>query len=399
MIYLYYIFAALLVLLSYRSFRSGIAYLSYFRSEIPSRAAGFHPFTTIVIPCKGNDVGLAENLIGLLEQDHPEYEVIFVVEDISDPAVSIINSLIGNAALRAELVVAGRSSDASQKVENLREGVLHASERSEVFVFADSDMRPPANWLSSLVAPLQFEKVGAATGYRWFVSEGSSLPSELRSAWNASIASALGADVRTNFCWGGSMAIRRDVFERLNIRENWKGTLSDDFAVTRAIQGSSLDIRFVPAALVPSHGECTFAELLEFTNRQMKITRTNAPGLWALSFFGSALFNIVMLASVTILIVDARSSWSWMTAAVTLSAVSFFSIAKSIVRMAAVEIAIPQHRRELGRQKYLHAILWAVTPMIFLLNSLVALVSRRINWRGVEYEMVSHNETRLIRRL
>jgi cellulose synthase/poly-beta-1,6-N-acetylglucosamine synthase-like glycosyltransferase len=100
-----------------------------------------------------------------------------------------------------------------------------------------------------------------------------SFASELRSAWNASIASALGPNLKSNFCWGGSTAIRRDVFERIDMREKWRGTLSDDFAVTRAIKAAGLAIYFVPKALIASVESCTFKELFEFTNRQMKITR------------------------------------------------------------------------------------------------------------------------------
>ena len=119
----------------------------------------------------------------------------------------------------------------------------------------------------------------------------------MRSAWNASIASALGPNTKTNFCWGGSMAIRRDVFERVGMREKWRGTLSDDFAVTRAMNEAGLPIVFVPQALTASVEDCSFREMLEFTTRQMKITRVYARPLWLLSFVGSAVFNAVMIAA------------------------------------------------------------------------------------------------------
>ena len=34
----------------------------------------------LLAPCKGVDLGLAENLRPLLEQDYPNYEVVFLVE-------------------------------------------------------------------------------------------------------------------------------------------------------------------------------------------------------------------------------------------------------------------------------------------------------------------------------
>ena len=249
MIIIFYIFAVLLIYLSYRSFRSGFDYLNYFRRELAKPRSEYLPFVTIIAPCKGLDPGLTENFTGLMHQDHGEYEVLFVVDDASDPAASVIEDVWQQSNKHVKLIVAAKAVDSGQKVENLREGVIHADERSEVFVFVDSDARPAATWLRDLIAPLADGRVGAATGYRWFVSERASFASEMRSAWNASIASALGPDSTSNFCWGGSTAIRRETFERLNIRERWAGTLSDDFTLTRAIREAELPIVFVPQAL------------------------------------------------------------------------------------------------------------------------------------------------------
>src|SRR6185503_12821031 len=160
-------------------------------------------------------------------------------------------------ARNTNLVIARRSTESSQKVENLREAVLHADVRSEILVFVDSDARVSSEWLRRLVAPLEEDSVGASTGYRWFISEQMTFASELRSAWNASIASALGPKLESNFCWGGSTAMRRDTFDQIDMREKWRGTVSDDFAVTRAIKGAGLSIVHVPQALVPSFGSCS----------------------------------------------------------------------------------------------------------------------------------------------
>ncbi len=396
MIFVFYALAALLVYLSYRSFRGGLAYLAFFRSELAFAPTGYTPLATIIVPCKGLDEQFAENLNALLTQNYPSFEVIFVVDDKDDPAVKVIEEISSNGAGNAKTIVAPRATQSSQKVENLREGVLHAANDSEVFVFADSDVHPSPNWLSSLVRPLRDENIGAATGYRWFISERANLASELRSAWNASIASALGPDGRSNFCWGGSTAIRRDTFESLSVREKWEGTLSDDFALTRTLNAAGLAIHFVPAAIVPSPGGCTFSELFEFTNRQMKITRTNASRLWVLSLFGSGLFSIVMTASILVLFLFPFKSVEWAAAAAAIVLVSVFSVAKALIRIEAIGLVLPHYRRELNRQAISHSILWAITPAIFLMNSLAALFSRRIKWRGIEYEMISPTKTQVI---
>ena len=84
------------------------------------------------------------------------------------------------------------------------------------------------------------ESIGAAaTGYPWFVAQGR-FTAHLRSVWNASIASALGAQRDKNFCWGGSTAIRRETFERLRVSKCWRGTVSDDFTLTRVLHDAGV---------------------------------------------------------------------------------------------------------------------------------------------------------------
>ena len=397
MIFAYYILAAVLIHLSYKSFRGGIDYLNYFKRELAKPVSTYQPFATIFVPCRGIDQGMLENLDALLQQDYPEYEIVFIVDDGDDAAASTIESAWREGKRQVKLVVAPHATDSSQKVTNLREGVEYADPASDVFVFADSDARPSREWLRSLVAALEDEQVGAGSGYRWFISKRPTLASELRSMWNASIASALGPNRNTNFCWGGATAIRRDVFERLDIREKWRGTVSDDFTVTRAVHDAGLGIHFVPAALTPSIEDCSLHDLVEFTTRQMKITRVYAPNLWIMSFIGSGLFTVVMLASILIMIFSSKNDLTVVIAMFTLLAVTVFSMGKSWLRMKAVQLVLRQHHAELSRQMLPQLTLWSLTPALFFFNCFSAWLSHRIEWRGTVYEMISPRETRIIK--
>lgn len=396
MTFIFYILAAVLIYFSYKSFRSGIDYLNYFKRELTRPLPDYAPFVTIFAPCRGVDQGMLENLDALLSQDYPEYEVVFIVDEADDAATGLIETAWREARRQVKLVVAAKATDSSQKVANLREGVRYADPASEIFAFVDSDARPTRSWLRHLVAPLQDAKVGAATAYRWFISKNETLASEMRNMWNASIASALGANRKTNFCWGGSTAIRREVFERLDIREKWNGTLSDDFTMTRTLYEANLDIYFVPSALMPSVEDCTIRELVEFTTRQMKITRVYAPKLWIMSFFGSGLFTAVMLSSILIMIFSARNDLTVAAAMFTILTVTIFSIGKSSLRIKAVGLVLSQYDSKLRRQVLPQITLWSLAPALFFYNSLAAWLSRHVTWRGTTYEMVSANETRVL---
>ncbi len=393
MLYLFLSFAALLVYSSIRSLLGGVAYLRYFREEIAKPADGPTPFVTIFAPCKGIEEGLRENLSALFDQDYPDYEVIFVIDDANDPAREAIDALLATNP-NGCLVIAPKATESSQKVENLREAVLRADPRSEVFVFVDSDARPSQEWLRSLVDGVDDSSVGAATGYRWFIAGKPSLASELRSVWNASIASALGPNEDTNFCWAGSTAIRREVFESLSVREHWKGTVSDDFTLTRVVKRAGLRIKFVPRALTASIGSCDIRELLEFTTRQMKITRVYAPPLWVTSLIGASLYCVTIVWAFAI-ILTRPSPLAVFTAAATLLLVAVLGTAKAHLRLKAVRLTLPQYEEPLRRQTLSQLTLWTVTPFIFLFNCTSAAFSRSIRWRGTKYVMISDRETRV----
>lgn len=396
MIFLFYFFAAVVVFLGYKSLRGGIYYLQFFRQELAKPESNFTPFASVIVPCRGLDQNLRENLSTLFSQNYPNYEVIFVVDDEADESVKHIKEISCKGAKHAKskLAVAGKATDSSQKVHNLRRAVLQVTSESKIFVFVDSDARPSKDWLKNLTAPLQNEKIGCATGYRWFISKGSGFSSEFRSVWNASIASALGANTKSNFCWGGSTAIRRETFEKLDMREHWQGTLSDDFAVTRRMKEANLPIYFVPQCLTPTIEDCTFGELLEFTTRQMKITRVYAPSLWKASFIGSFLFTATFWSGVSLLFF--LVGWHFWLTLFFIIVIFALGAAKAFLRLSAVKLVLKDFKRELNRQFVWQITLWTVSPVLYFYNCFRALLSRKIIWRGIEYNLLSAHSTEIV---
>ncbi len=393
MIFVFYFFAAVLTFLSWKSLRGGIYYLDFFKSELAEPESNFAPFCSIIAPCRGLDEDLETNLAALFRQNFPAFEIIFVVDDERDAAVPIIEKLVSESdSTRAEIIVAPKTRNASQKIENLREGVLHVSDESKILVFVDSDARPNADWLRNLIAPLTDEKIGCATGYRWFVQKRKgNLAAHFRAVWNASIASALGANLKGNFCWGGSTAMRRHTFERLKIREKWRGAVSDDFVITRALKEASLQIYFVPQCLTATVETCGFRQLLEFTTRQMKITRVYAPNLWLASFIGSFLFVFVFWTGVALLFV--LSDWHFVLTAIFVAVNFAFGTIKARLRLSAVKLVLKEYEHQINAQFPSQLTLWTLTPVLYFYNCLCAAFSRKIIWRGIEYYLKSATET------
>jgi cellulose synthase/poly-beta-1,6-N-acetylglucosamine synthase-like glycosyltransferase len=289
----------------------------------------------------------------------------------------------------ARTIIAGPATDSGQKVHNLRVATTQVDPESEVLVFVDTDARPGTDWLKKLVAPLVDEDLGASTGYRWFIPEKGGLASRLRSVWNASIASALGADTGKNFCWGGSTAIRRTTFNQLAVNDRWRGTVSDDFTITGVLKEAKLPIHFTPNCLVASAGDCDFKELLEFTTRQIKITRVYASHLWLPLLLGSSLFTIAFFGGLVLI-----SLYPRLSVAGFLVTIFALGAAKSFIRFRAVSRVLETSNRDLVA----HILLWPVASLLYLYNAIVAGFSQRITWRGITYELKSPREAVIISR-
>lgn len=399
---LYYFFATISIWLGLLSLRGGVRFVRYLQSELAKEYPPFEPLVSVFVPLRGFDEGLRENIAAIFAQDYPNFEVIFVSDAADDPAWTVVEearqSFSGSSGPTMRTVIAGPASDCGQKVHNLSIATSNAGWESEVFAFVDSDARPSVDWLGSLVAPLQDETIGATTGYRWFVTNQVRFAAHLRSVWNAAIASALGANGRKNFCWGGSTAIRRSTFESCKVREYWRGTVSDDFAMTRALHEAGLAIQFVPQCLTPSFEECSFRELLEFTTRQLKITRVYAPHLWKPVFIGSAIFVLVFFGGIAFVAGRATMGLSFATPLVLLLIILAMGAMKSHLRFRAVSMIIPNKGAHPHLSTVAHVTLWPLASALYLYNAIAAACSKRISWRGIIYELKSPSETVIIHR-
>lgn len=400
--WVFYFFAAIVILLGVTSLLGGFRFAWFIRRHLHDAGPEFTPFVSVIAPCRGLEPGLRENLKSLLRQNYPSYEVLFVTGAADDPAWPLIRELSeqneANPRVVTGQVIAGAAVDSGQKVHNLRVAVGKTAQRSKVFAFVDSDARPDAGWLRALVAPLRVEAVGATTGYRWFVPAKGGVAAHLRSVWNASIASALGADGHKNFCWGGSTAIRRTTYESLNVSERWRGTVSDDFTLMRTLREAHLPIQFVPQCLVASVGDCNLRELFEFTTRQLKITRVYASHFWRSVLLGSLLFVLVFFGGLALVVARAAVGLPVVLPALLLTIIFVLGAAKGWVRLRAVACALPEHQVDSPGSILAHLFLWPLTAMLYLYNALAAAVSRRIKWRGITYELKSPTEAVIIAR-
>jgi len=375
----------LAALYSLASTRRYLRYAKRASEREPAGKSGPEPPVTLIVPCCGDEPGLERNLDALLSQRYPRYEARCVVESEGDGAVPAIERALARSSVPAERIVAGTARRQGQKVHNLL-AAIDARAAAEVLVFADSDGRPEPDWLAHLVLGLEDPRAGASSSYRFYVPEPAGPATLLRSAWNLSVLALLGEHER-NFAWGGAMALRREDFERLGVREAFRGALSDDYALTRAVRRAGRSIAFVPEALVASAGPVGLRELVHWTARQIQITRVYHPALFRLAAASHLLYTgFLVLAPLE----GGPLSLGLLAAVVGLSCASGGLRAAALCRLA------PRWEAPVRRYLWAYALLVPAVSALTVSGVLTALVSRRVAWRGKTYEMRSPTETIIV---
>ena len=362
----------------------------------------YMPRVAVILPCCGVDEKLEETIAALGRQNYGDYEVIFTFESSTDPAYEAVERWTQNLTRpRSRRVVAGRTDRRSQKIHNLLAAVAEAAQDREVFAFIDSDAVPGENWLGHLVAPLRDETVGAATGYRWYSAAGG-VAAGVRSVWNAATVTLL-LDEKRNFCWGGSMAMRRRMFETLQIQRRWDRALSDDLQVTLSVHEAGLRLPFVPQAMIVSSDRTTLRAAWAFAKRQLIITRVCKPASW---LAGLIVLTGYMCGGTTAAAVFFAAAFGWVGDGKIMSdalglwvLITFLAMGKAILRQAALRKVL--HPPGLTWRDAWWDVLGTITFAGLMHAGLffASLRSRRIVWRNTEYELISADETRLVRRL
>jgi ceramide glucosyltransferase len=373
----------------------GWQWLGYTRRRMRTDP-GFHaPRVAVLCPCKGVEPGLERNLVSLTEFNHQNYEVFFILASASDPAAAILKRVISSSRVKAHLIIAGQPQECGEKVNNLRVAIEELPEEFEVLVFTDSDGRPGKAWLQRLAAPLGDERIGATTTMRWIITNRTNLATVLLAAWNAPIVTML-SEKGKNFCWGGGTAIRRSVFEGIGVLDEWRTSVSDDYSLTHALERVGRSIFFVPECLTVSFVETDMSGLLEFTNRQILITRVYAQKIWRTAAGTHLLYCVTVVLGLALDIRELINERPALHIAALLFFILLLSAIRASLRVVAVTEILSASKAQIMSQAWVNIALPAAIPFLYLVNFAHSLLTRKIRWRNVQYELISASQTRII---
>jgi ceramide glucosyltransferase len=361
------------------------------------------PKVALIIPCKGLDDALEQNILSFFAQEYSDYCLFLVVQEPDDPACPILTRLIEQQQGRTQakgvrLLIAGRTAQSSQKLHNLLFAYRQIDPDTKILVFADSDACVGPQWLSHIVYPIRDkykDENGASTGYRWFVPKASNFASLALSALNAKVAQLLG-NTRFNLTWGGSMAIRVDTFRRLRLDQIWACALSDDLSLSAAVSKAKLKIRFIPACMVASYESMSWKEFWEFGRRQFVITRIYRPKMWLFGVF-SAFFAVFGLWG-------GIAALAWTLASPQPSPVLItwpilFALAQwlhAFLRQRTIGILLEKDRAQMKQATRADLLLFWLFSILMLAILISSAVGNTIRWRGIRYRLNSPTDIKIL---
>lgn len=248
----------------------------------------------IILPCKGNSPYLEDNIRSFFTLDHSNYEVVFTVESESDSAIPIINTVLKDHS-NGRIVIAGIAEKSGQKNHNLVAAVDTIT-NADILIFADSDIRLFPEWISRMTRPLMDNSVTAVTGFRWLYPTDTHIGALAHSLQNFLLFSLFcTANYKANTgLWGGSMAISRENYNRLNVRDTWLKTSVDDMSLSEILKREGETTLFAYDCITPTND--TIKSLKNATlwfERQVMYLKAHQRKEWyaaqvaAFSFLGS----------------------------------------------------------------------------------------------------------------
>ena len=202
------------------------------------------PPVTIFKPIHGMEEQLAADLESFFQQDYPDYEVIFGVRDMENPAAKIAQEIRARYPhVPSRLIVSGPPAWPNAKVFSL-DKMIAASSRS-YFIISDSDVRVAPDFLRNTIPPLLDSKVGLVTCmYRgipasdfWSRLEALGLSVEMSSG-------VMVADMMEGmrFALGPAMAVRRDAVDAIGGIAAVADYYSDDFELGSRIWANGFQV-------------------------------------------------------------------------------------------------------------------------------------------------------------
>ncbi|MDE1851698.1 MAG: glycosyltransferase family 2 protein [Candidatus Micrarchaeota archaeon] len=330
------------------------------RASEDQRKTGYNPRALVIVPCKGTDLTLKENLVSIRSQDFGRYGVIAVVDSEDDDAVPVIRSA------KVRYIVSRRVSKMASGKVNAMLTAMSRFRDFDVYAIADSDITVGRMWLKELVLPLASMGTGLSTMFPVFEPK-AGFWSKVKHVWGF-VGEGLMKRDSTRFGWGGSMAFRKEMVSVKDIGfiKNSRYSVSDDICMTKIARAKGLGIAYTEASRPKVNSDDGFAAFAEWSTRQ---TALSILGYGRNFYYGIAFYSAEAL--------------------VFLSGISLSIYANPVFMILFLHLVQSEVKAYIrsGRKDPEIAAIVAMMPFLYLANLFIANGKRSIKWRGSTYRI------------
>jgi ceramide glucosyltransferase len=346
-------------------------YAAYDFTSEKSTTSSCTPGVSILKPLRGTDPGMYAAFRSHCLQDYPEYELIFGLSNLADPAAKLVAELQREFPDRAiTLVHCPELLGANGKVSNLVQMLKQA--RFDHLIVSDSDITVPSDYLRRIMAPFADPQVGMVTCLYCGIP-GNTLGSRLESIGISTDFSAgvLAARVLqgVKFGLGSTLAMRRSDLEQVGGFESLVEYLADDYQLGARIFALGKEV-VVSDVVVDHHlPDYTFREFFVHQMRWARAIRDSRK----VDYIGLAATFGVPWALATVLVARG-AAWSIVLLAITL-------VARLVLAFVMTSKVLSQ---PLSMVDYL---LVPVRDVVALLVWVVSFAGHTIHWRGLKFRL------------
>jgi ceramide glucosyltransferase len=257
---------------------------------------------TILKPLHLEEPGLREALETFLKQDYSApVQIVFGVQDPSDPAIRVVQNLVRNYPLAdIELVIDSQNHGTNRKVSNLIN--MARAAKHDVLIVSDSDISVRPDWLGKIATALFEDGVGAVSclyagkvnGNGWSTLSAMGTTYEFLPNVIAALSFGLAAP-----CFGSTIALKRATLEAIGGFRAFANQLADDFEIGRAVRAKQLKVAIPAFAVEHGSSERDWTDLYRHELRWNRTTHVIDPVGHTMSFitFAVPLALFAILAS------------------------------------------------------------------------------------------------------
>jgi ceramide glucosyltransferase len=342
---------------------------------------GHLPPVSLLKPLKGTDPEMYASLRSHCVQNYPEYEILFGVTNLDDPAIPVVERLIQEFPDRAiRLVRCDKKLGANGKVSSLAQ--LAAVAAHDFFLVNDSDIRVEPDYLRQVMTELQAPETGMVTCLYRGVSAGT-LGSRLESLgistdFMAGVLAARQIEGGLRFGLGSTMAFRGRDLVAIGGFEAIADYLADDYELGRHIAERSLKVTLSESVVETYLPAYSVTKFFSHQLRWARTIRASRPGGYAgllLTFTLPWAFLCVLLSRGT--------AWAWGLSGVAL-----------LMRwaMALVVGHIVLHDRKVARW------LWLLPfrDLLAVIMWMGGLAGNTVTWRGDHFYVKEGKLVRIV---